>query len=259
MLGCVSISRRAPATAIAPLLLLAVFAFGGGAARAADGGKAAVPEEEDFTPTPFTEYGQFDDEEDEEAETKFFQYGRFYGVSLGSGMSGALGNRGKLWKGGFPVIDIRAHYWFDFQFALDLGFTTVNHYYETTDASGENRVNVAFQRIGVDFKYYFDTKDLSAPISFTNPHLALGIGSFTKTEASFFRPAETDADGALGISMGAGVEFVLSPRRSYLQLEGRLHSINFKDTRTDRFLDANGLDDLTGMFYSAGLNLLFTY
>ena len=33
------------------------------------------PEEDDFTQTPYTEYGSFNEEKEEEEDTKFFQYG----------------------------------------------------------------------------------------------------------------------------------------------------------------------------------------
>src|SRR4051812_6901711 len=97
-------------------------------AKAAEGapsaGKASQPEDEDFTGSPFTEYGEFNEDADEAADAKFFQYGRLFGISLGGGYQGAGGNRGLLWQGGFPNIDFKLHYWFDFNFALDLNFFT---------------------------------------------------------------------------------------------------------------------------------------
>ena len=84
------------------------------------------PEEEDFSSSPFTEYGEFNEEQDEAADTKFFQYGRLFGVSLGLGFEGVTGNRGLLWQGGFPMIEMKVHYWFDFNVALDLGFANAS-------------------------------------------------------------------------------------------------------------------------------------
>src|SRR5947209_990104 len=42
------------------------------------GDRTLQPEEEDFTNTPYTEYGEFNEEEEEAADTRFFQYGRFF-------------------------------------------------------------------------------------------------------------------------------------------------------------------------------------
>src|SRR5438045_3135633 len=67
------------------------------------------PEEDDYSATPFTEYGEFNEEAEEATDQKFFQYGRFFGVSVGLGLDGALGNRAKLWRGGFPMIDFKLH------------------------------------------------------------------------------------------------------------------------------------------------------
>src|SRR5690348_7039292 len=58
------------------------------------------PEEDDYKGTPFTEYGDFNDENEEDEDTKFFQSGRFFGVSAGLGFEGATGNRGAIWQGG---------------------------------------------------------------------------------------------------------------------------------------------------------------
>src|SRR5688572_24009328 len=85
--------------------------------------RTGTPEEDDFSNTPFTEYGEFNEQDDEEAETKFFQYGRFFGVSLAAGYQGVTGNRGIVWKGGLPAIDFKVHCWFDFNTAIQLGLT----------------------------------------------------------------------------------------------------------------------------------------
>lgn len=208
--------------------------------------------------TPFTEYGEFNEEADEAAETKFFQYGRFFGVSLGVGIEGVTGNRGLLWGSGFPMLDFKVHYWFDFNNALDLGFFNVKHMYEVDTALG-GQYDVTMFRFGVDVKHYFDTKDLSAAISFANPYVLLGAGSFTKTEVpDSAGTAATDTDSAFGLSVGGGLEFVITPRKSYFELEGKLHTVTFKDTYSSMYNSYTG-GDLSGYFYTVTANVLFTW
>jgi hypothetical protein len=218
--------------------------------------KSNKTEEEDYSTTPFTNYGEFNESEDEEADSKFFQYGRFFGVSLGLGAEFLDGNRGALWQGGFPMVDFKLHYWFDFQMALDLGFFTAQQFYDTT-VKGLGHVDVNIVHVGVDVKYYFPTKNLSAALSFASPYLLAGVGSYSKTENSQAQSTQ-DPDTSLGVCLGMGLEFVLSPRKSYFELEAKGHVVVFKDTYTTNF-QVIGIQNLTGNFYTVSGSVLFTW
>ena len=219
-------------------------------------GKASKPEEDDYSTTPFTEYGEFNEARDEEADTKFFQYGRFFGVSLGIGFEFVDGYRGALWQGGFPMFDLKLHYWFDFNLAIDLGFFTAMQYFDTK-AQGLGHVDINILHVGVDVKYYFDTKNLGAAVSFANPYILLGAGSFSKTQNSLSQQTQ-DTDSSVGVNLGGGLEFVMSPKKTYLEVEAKLHFVTFKDTYTTLFSSVN-LPNLTGNFYTISTNVLFTW
>ena len=222
------------------------------------GSRTLQPEEEDFSSTPFTEYGEFNEEAEENEETRFFQYGRFVGVSLGTGFEGVTGNRGTLWQQGYPLVDFRLHYWFDFHFALDVGFFSAPHFYEQTSGSQTDHIDVNMTFIGLALKYYLDTKNLSAPISFANPYFSLGAGVFYKTELSSLT-SNSDADSGFGMNGGVGLEFPVKPRRIYLTFEGRMYSSTFKDTFISKNSSSGGPPDLTGYFYTFTTNFLFTW
>lgn len=227
--------------------------FGG---RSPAESKTNHSEEDDYSSTPFTEYGEFNEASDEESDAKFFQYGRFFGVSLGLGFQFIDGYRGALWQGGFPMFDFKLHYWFDFNVALDVGFFTASQYYDTK-IQNLGHVDINLLHVGVDIKYYFDTKNLSSAISFANPYVLLGAGSFSKTENSVAQQSQ-DSDNSLGISAGGGFEFVISPRKTYFEIESKIHFVTYKDTYTTRFSSA-GLPSLTGNFFTFSGNLLFTW
>jgi hypothetical protein len=242
------------------ILMLPFSSFLGPSAQA-DGGKEKESrtnkaEDEDYNGTPFTEYGEFNESGEEDTDTRFLQFGRFFGVSLGLGFQFVDGYRGALWQGGFPLIDFKLHYWFDFNFALDLGFFTTMQYYDTS-VKNLGHVDVNMLHVGVDLKYYFDTKNLSAAISFANPYLALGVGSFSKTENSVLQQNQ-DPDNSLGVSAGGGLEFVISPKKSYFEVEAKIHMVTFKDTFTTNF-SGIGLPNLTGNFYTISGNFLITW
>ena len=212
---------------------------------------------DEFTSTPYTEYGEFNNPPgEEEASTVFFQFGRFFGISIGLGTEFADGYRGTLWQGGFPLVDFKFHYWFDFNLALDMGFYIVSHFYDTR-ANNLGRVDVSVFHPGFDLKYYFDTKNLSSAISFSSPYLTIGVGSYTKTE-NYLILGQQDSSTGLGLSLGAGLEFVINPKRTYISLEGKAHFVRFKDTYTTTF-QSQGLPNLTGNLYTVTCNLLLTW
>lgn len=250
MPACISISSR--------LLAAALVVFASASALAEDGTpgvpRTQQPEEEDFRQTPYTGYGEFDEQEAEEASARFFKYGRFFGVSLGAGFNGVTGNRGALYQGGLPAVDLKLMYWFDLNFALELGLTSVQHFYDSTSVG---HGDVSLTRLGADLRYYLPVEDLAAPITFANPYLIVGGGNFSKAE-SLRDQGTSENDSGLGITFGAGLEFTMSPRKAYLGLSGRYHVVSFKDTFTTEFTGDN-LQDLTGGFYTLMGSVLFTW
>jgi opacity protein-like surface antigen len=260
MRACTFTSKLARRSALTLLLLGSCLACPSVLAADAKESKTLTPEDDDFSTTPFTEYGAFNEDVDEEAETRFFQTGRFFGVSLGMGLEFVDGGRGQLYEGGFPMVDFKVHYWFDFNLALDLGFFTASHFYDTTVANGTH-VDVSMFRIGLDLKYYIETKDLAAPISFANPFLLVGGGQFTKTEHSEGNGGVTETDNAFAFSLGGGLEFAIKPKKAYFQIEGKAHFANFKDSSTTKFqAESNGaIQKLDGRFYTLSANILFTW
>ena len=214
-------------------------------------------EEEDYKATPYMQYGEFNEEKEEEEELNFFQNGRFFGVSLGLGIETADGNRGTLWKGGFPLVDLKLHYWFDFNFALDLDFYYTQHNYNTGNTGA---VNIALYRAGLDLKYYFDTKNIAAPISFANPYLIVGVGDYSETEsgATITNSSTPNNSSNIGFAGGAGVEFAVKPRSTYITLEGKINVVTFDLDQTGNFAQY-GLPDTTGNLYTFVASILFTW
>lgn len=229
-------------------------------ASAAEGDKTQQSQEEDYSQTPYTEYGEFNQEEEEDSDTRFFQYGRFFGVGLGLGMEGPTGTRAQLWRGGFPLFDFKLIYWFDFHLAMTLGFTNVSHNYDADIGGTTGTFNVTVNQIGGDLRYYFDTKNLSAPISFANPFILLGLGAYTKkeTEPGGATATSTLSDTGLGFRIGMGVEFPLKPKKAYLTFEGKFHIVGYEDNSTGGNASAQ-FSSLSGLFYTLTGGFLFTW
>lgn len=158
------------------------------------------------------------------------------------------------------MAELKVHYWFDFHLAMDLGVTIAQHSYNYPSSSSlaaDGTVTVNTTRVFLDVKYYFDVKNLSAPISFANPYVILGIGSFSKSETPQNTPGTVTSDTAFALDGGVGMEFVIKPKKVFFEVEGKVLSAKFQDTNTTAFQPQ--LVDLGGLFYTITGGLLFTW
>ncbi len=209
---------------------------------------------------PYSEYGEFDSSEDEAQDEKFFQYGRFFGVGLGSGVTTPTGNAGKLYQGGFPMVDLRVLYWFDFLIALQVMVQNSKHNY---DAPPDGLSDVNFFRFLGQVKYYIDTRDLAAPVTFIGPHFIFGAGLYQRTDNIGSGTGTTSGDNtqtlqAFGVNAGIGFELTLKPKKTYLDLEGMAHFVQFSDQFDPKFKNV-GILDRTGTWFTFGAALVWTW
>ena len=164
-----------------------------------------APDEEDFSSTPYTEFGEFNDEDVEAQETRFFMYGRHFAISIGSGLMQVSGNRGAVYQGGFPSIDFRFHFWFDFHSALDFGFAQSTFNYSLNS----QRTDVSITNVGLHYKRYLNTTDMSSGVSFANPYFLVGFGSYTQREVNVAANTSNPSDTQVAPILGGGLEFIL--------------------------------------------------
>lgn len=202
--------------------------------------------------SPYLNYGNFDMDDDEDAQTLYYQYGRFFGISLGAGFQTALGNRGRLYQAAFPRVDFKIHYWFDFQTSLVMNLMFANHSFNYNNQTAD----VNLLGYGIDIKYAFDVKNSSAPIAFSNPYVFIGAGALSKMQTSSSGSA-TESDGSFSFNLGGGLEFPIVLRKTYFLLEARYFTQNFYDSNEDIY--APRAPDLRGGFFTVGGHLLFTW
>ncbi|MBU6375091.1 MAG: outer membrane beta-barrel protein [Bdellovibrionales bacterium] len=217
--------------------------------------RASQPEDQDLRGTPYTEYGEFNEQTIEDEFTRFLQYGRFVGVSIGAGYAGATGNRGLRYQGGFPSYELKLNYWFSFDFALEMGVSSSNFFLPLNN--NESR-DINILRVGLDLKYYIPVQNLSAPLTFANPFFTLGFGNLRKSEKIEAEEA-VNVDSTVALDFGAGLEFTLNPRRTYFYLSGKYHLSRFADSSTTKFQASDGIDDLSGHLFDFTMGFLFTW
>jgi hypothetical protein len=203
---------------------------------------------------PFSDFVPFEDEYDIDEDERFMYFGRFFAVSLGTGVHKFGGNIGKLYNTALPVLDFRLMYFFDFRLAGELGIGSSSHAF-TADPNGA--VDVSLLSLNADMKYYFDTKNVGAAITMTNPYAIAGVSQTFRAQ-TFHTLNAVEKDTAFAISGGLGMEFALKPRKTSLGIEGRVHRIFFRDRYEETYLQS-GVPDTTGDMYSLTTSIIWFF
>jgi hypothetical protein len=203
---------------------------------------------------PFSDFVPFEDEYDIDEDERFMYFGRFFAISLGTGLHKFGGNIGKLYNVAVPVVDFRMMYFFDFRLAGNIGISSASHAF---NAEPNGAVEVSILRLNADMKYYFDTKNVGAAITAANPYAIVGVSQTFRSQA-FQTLNDVQKDNALAVSGGLGMEFALKPRKTSLGIEGRAHQIFFRDRFEQTYLQS-GLNDLSGNMYSLITSVIFFF
>ena len=199
---------------------------------------------------PFSDYSEFDEDSDEEADVNFFRNGRFFTVGLAGGYRGFTGNFADQYSAA-PTFGLFLSYFFDLRLALTLGFQTGDHSVKFTvnDNSKTYTGNVSITSINFDLKYYLNTQNVTRGLADLNPYVLGGLGQFYRT----YTISGLDGysrDSTMGVDIGAGLEIPLMRKKAYLGLQGAYHYVNFSDENKSYVDSTEHLDkNLTGDFY----------
>jgi outer membrane protein W len=199
---------------------------------------------------PFSDYSEFDEASDEEADINFFRNGRFFTVGVLAGSRNFTGNFAKQY-GQSTAFGLSISYFFDLRSAFALSFITGDHSVNFTTNSGAKTYsgNVSLTSLNFDFKYYFNTQNVSRGVADLNPYGILGFAQYYRTYSlDNFEGASRDA--TMGAELGAGVEIPLMRKKAYLGVQGTYHMVNFAD-ESKEFVGSERLDStLSGDYYN---------
>lgn len=200
---------------------------------------------------PFTDYSEFDEESDEEADINFFRNGRFFTIGLAGGYRGFTGNFADTYAGG-PTFGIFLSYFFDLSLAMSLGFQTGDHAVNFTvnNKAKTYTGNASLTSINFDLKYYMNTQNVTRGLADLNPYLLAGFAQFYRT----YTIAGLDGfsrDSTMGFDLGAGLEVPLMRKKAYLGIQGTYHYVNFGDENKSYIEGQEKLDkNISGDFYN---------
>lgn len=198
---------------------------------------------------PFSDYSEFDEASDEEADINFFRHGRFFTVGLAAGQRGFTGNFNKSYKAA-PTFGILLTYFFDFRFALSFGFLTGDHAVDFRTNANSYTGNVSLTYMNFDLKYYLNTQNITRGLADINPYVLGGFSQVYRTY-TISGSSLSARDATMGANLGGGVEIPIMRKKAFVALQGAYHYVNFPDESKDLINDgAERLEhNLSGDFY----------
>jgi len=176
---------------------------------------------------PFSDYSEFDEASDEEADINFFRNGRFVTVGFALGMRGFTGNLNKLYGSG-PTYGLFLSYFFDMRLALELGFQTGDHSFEVSTASERLAGNVSLTFIHMNLKYYFNTQNVTKGLADLNPYI---LGGFSQVYRTYTLEGGDvpSREATVGVNGGVGIEIPILRRKAFFGAQATYRYVNFKD------------------------------
>lgn len=190
---------------------------------------------------PFTDYSEFDEASDEEADINFFRNGRFLTVGLLLGTRGYTDNMAKIYNQA-PAFGLSLSYFFDLRLAFSLGLMTgdsaIN--FKTVSPTQESYSGtLSMTLISMNLKYYFNTQNVTRGLADLNPYMLGGFSQIYRTQT--VPSLDTGSrDQTMGMDIGGGLEIPLMRRKAYLGLQFVYHYVNFSDESKDFIRDSLG-------------------
>ncbi|MFN7729193.1 MAG: hypothetical protein ACK5P7_08560 [Bdellovibrio sp.] len=176
---------------------------------------------------PFSDYSEFDEASDEEADINFFRNGRFFVLGFTGGMRAFTDNLDKLYGSG-PSYGFFMSFFFDLRFALQAGFVTGDYAYELGTANGKTTGNVSMTFLDVSLKYYLNTQNVTRGLADLNPYMMGGISQTYRT-LTISGTGDSARDATMGMHIGGGLEIPLMRKKAFFGIQGLYRYFNFKD------------------------------
>jgi len=206
---------------------------------------------------PFSDYSEFDESTDEEADINFFRNGRFFTVGLVFGTRGFTSNFDKIYGSG-PSFGIMINYFFDLRSALAMGFMTGDHPMHFETDQGSYNGNVSFTSMSFDYKHYVGSQNITRGLADLNPYFLIGFSQWYRTTNidRVSAVAGSSRDAVMGGDVGLGLEIPLMRKKAFLGIQGSYHYVNFPDENKDFLTDTEMLKKkVTGDIWDGILTL----
>jgi len=176
---------------------------------------------------PFSDYSEYMETTEEEADINFFRSGRLLNMGIQSGVRAFTENLGQLYSPGLSY-GLGVTYFFDLRFAGYFGFSTSDHAFNLVTNNGRTTGNVGLTFLSFDLKYYLNTDVLIRPLSEINPYWLLGFNQTYRT-LTLSASGDVARDSTLGLEFGAGIEIPVLRGQAFIGAQATYRYFNFVD------------------------------
>ncbi len=195
----------------------------------------ALESDESFD--PFSDYNEFEQDTDEEADINFLKNGRYLTLAMVSGYRGFTDGFSKAYGGNF-IYGVQFSYFFDLNIAASLGYTTGDHAVNFSSASTPYTGNVNLQVFDINVKYFFNTDNVTKGLADLNPYALFGTGYYTRTY-NLDQEFGEDPDRVAGFRLAGGIEIPVLRRRSYFGFQFLYNFVQFPDENISDIYEGN--------------------
>ncbi|MFN3455598.1 MAG: hypothetical protein ACK41T_11620 [Pseudobdellovibrio sp.] len=195
---------------------------------------AQSPENDDSF-DPFSDYNEYEQETEEEADINFLKNGRYLTLAAITGFRGFTDGFSRGYHGNL-TYGAQFSYFFDLNMAAALSYSTGDYgvsfnSYSTPDFSSFSKSysgTVNIQIFDLQLKYYFNTDNVTKGLADLNPYFTGGTAYVTRSY-KLSQTFDVEADKVFGLRVGGGIEIPLSMRRYYLGLQAMYTFVQFPD------------------------------
>lgn len=191
---------------------------------------------------PFSDYNEFEQDSEEEADINFFKNGRMLTLALQLGYRGFTDGFSQAYTPAL-IYGFQFTYFFDLQSTLGINYIIGDHnlaFNSYTDAA-KTKVSTAYtgtvniQVIDLSYKYYLNTDNVTRGLADLNPFITMGAGYYVRTY-NLSELLTLEPDKVVGLKLSFGIEIPLFRRRSFLGFQGSFHYVQFPD-ENNHFID----------------------
>lgn len=194
---------------------------------------------------PFSDYNEFEQETDEEADIHFLRNGRYLTLGL---LAGYRDFTKGFSEGYEPSLDygVQFSYFFDLNLAVGITYITGDHgvFFQSFNDESLTQVSetysgtVNIQVFDINLKYYVNTDNVTKGLADLNPYLLVGTGMFVRTY-NLNENFENEPDKVIGFRLGGGIEIPLVQRRFYFGAQALYSFVQFPD-ENNFYIDEGG-------------------
>jgi hypothetical protein len=176
---------------------------------------------------PFSDYSEYMQTAEEEADINFFRSGRLLNMSLHAGLRSFSETLGLLYSPNLGY-GLGITYFFDLRFAGYFGFTTSDHSFNLVINNNQTTGNVGVTFLSFDLKYYLNTDILIRPLSDINPYWLIGFNQTYRT-LTLSASGDQARDSTLGLEFGGGIEIPILREQAFIGFQATYRYFNFVD------------------------------